>query len=680
MIQNYFDKIIDKFTDFLHKKSDAKYKRINLANESLFAYSDELKSFLSQEYNIKWSDMNMSFEDLLSATFKDGEFSLDNVEGDDFDKYEFMLGYLNEFINDSEIKTLIDENKDGELSEKEVENFFNKIKGADGNADDLSFEDLSLTYASVAKTAEPTSSKNIFSNPGGGGGGGGNTVDNNTDGGDDKGKDTGSTDYSSMSVNDLTQLQSQNQNQLTTYENDLSNAIAGNTDKIKTANTTYEEAKAAYEEAVKNDDALGELKQQSLDNLNSITTTESDITQIQSEQAQNDSQINQKQSDINSYSADLSALNATKSKLSSQSSDDPEKQQKITDNLAKVEAEITRITELKTKAENELTELNNKKTELQQNLDTKNTELSQLQTTKSEIDKAISENENASATTKSALQTMNDAKAALDQAKTDAISAAKANIETTKAEATKINEVLNTKKAEEKQKEYTVNSGEFYSNSEYTFEHVQNPNGYDYVLIKPADLDPTEEVPVMTWLHGWQDGNFDRIQNTSMYDLLKNHPEEMGGTFNGIIVMPLSPDSKWKGEVEDIKNVVREVGKSYAIDKDNIIVAGHSEGSLGVLACAGGNQDHFFSKALCCSASFVNGNIMDSINIPVYCVGGDGDMDKNTASVSGSIKKRGQDSQYMHVSVGHGDVPRYAFKQHYDEIFKLLFPNLYKNA
>lgn len=678
MIQNYFDKIINKFANFLERKSANKSGKFNLATESLFSYSAELKTFLAEEYNMKWSEMNMSFQDLLSATFKDGEFSLDDIEGDDSDKYKFLLGCLNDFINETEIKELIDENKDGKLSEEEVENFFNKIKGADGNADDISLEDLHLTYNSVAKIPEKTSAKNIFSNPGGGGGGG-NTVDNNT-GGDDKGTDTGKTDYSSMSVDDLTQLQSQNQNQLSTYENDLSNAIAGNTDKIKAANTTYEEAKAAYEEAVKNDDALGELKQQSLDNLNSIETTESDITQIQSEQAQNDSQITQKENEINGYTADLSALNSTKSKLSSQSSDDPEKQQQITDNLAKVEAEITRITELKTQAENELRELNNKKTELQQNLDAKNTELSQLQKTKNDIDKAISENENVSATTKSALQTMNDAKAALDQAKTDAISAAKANIETTKAEATKINEVLNTKKAEEKQKEYTVNSGEFYSNSEYTFEHVQNPNGYDYVLIKPADLDPTEEVPVMTWLHGWQDGSFDRIQKTSMYDLLKNHPEEMGGTFNGIIVMPLSPDSKWKGEVEDIKNVVREVGKSYAIDKDNIIVAGHSEGSLGVLACAGGNQDHFFSKALCCSASFVNGNIMDSINIPVYCVGGDGDMDKNTASVSGSIKKRGQDSQYMHVSVGHGDVPRYAFKQHYDKIFGLLFPNLYKKA
>ena len=71
---------------------------------------------------------------------------------------------------------------------------------------------------------------------------------------------------------------------------------------------------------------------------------------------------------------------------------------------------------------------------------------------------------------------------------------------------------------------------------------------------------------------------------------------------------------------------------------------------------------------------------MDNINIPVYCVGGNGDMDKNTASVSGSIKKRGQDSAYMHVGVGHADVPRYAFKQHREEIFKLLFPSLYKQA
>ncbi len=686
MIQSYFDKIVSRFTDFLHKKSDSKYGKLNFANESLFAYSDELKTFLSEEYNVKWSDMNMSFQDLLSLTFKGGEFVADDslklasADSDELDQYEFMIGYLNEFINNPEIKALIDKNNDGLLSEQEVETYFNKIKGADGNADDLSFEDLSLTFSSVTNTPDPVSSNNIFANPNNGSGGKTINTDNGDNSGTDNGPDTGNKDYSSMNVDDLSKLQDQNQKQLTAYENDLSNAIAGKTDKIETANTTYEEARKAYEEAIENDKALGDLKQQSIDNQKSIDQTESAITQLQAEQAQNDSQMNQKQNEINGYAADLSALSATKSKLSSQKSDDPKKQKQISDNLQKVDAEITRITELESKAKKELEQLEKKQGELEQSLNDKTTELSALQEAKGNIDKAISENKEVSDTTKTALKNMNDAKAALDKAKSDAISAAKSNIDTTKTEATKINEVLNAKKAEENQKQYNVNSGEFYSDSDYTFEHVQNPNGFDYVLIKPADLDPTEEVPVMTWLHGWQDGNFDRIQKTSMYDLLKNHPEEMGGTFNGIIVMPLSPDSKWKGEVEDIKNVVREVGKSYAIDKDNIIVAGHSEGSLGVLACAGGNQDHFFSKALCCSASFVNGNIMDSINIPVYCVGGNGDMDKNTASVSGSIKKRGQDSVYMHVGVGHGDVPRYAFKQHYDEIFKLLFPSLYKQA
>ncbi|MBR6163215.1 prolyl oligopeptidase family serine peptidase [bacterium] len=674
------------FAKFLLKQGES--NTLNPLEDSLFLFSSELKDFLKSEYNLNLSEMNLTFDELLSADFSGGEFDFGDqtadLENETFDKYEFLQGCLNEFISNDEIKTMIDSDGDKDLSKQEVMNFFEQIKGADGNDDDISFKDLFLTFSGAVKEekpeeTQPTEQNNVSNNSGSYNNN--NNVNNNSDSGNDSGQENPG-DYSTKSTEELQKLSEQNNSDLSAKSEALKNAISGNTDKIKTAKTNYDSAKSTYLEALNGDESLAELKDKSIQNTNSIEAVEGEMSALQLQQSENDSAISGKENEISGYDADLSELNSSKSALSSKKSDDPEKQKEISDKLAKVEAEIKRITELKTHAEAELKTLNDTKTQLEQDLTSKEGELSELQSAKKDIDNAILSNKNVSEDTKTALRDFNSSKTELDKTKTEAITQAQTDYESSKVEAKKVNEVLNEKQAKEKSKEYSVNTGEFYSDSDYEFEEVHNPNGFDYVLIKPKDLDETQEVPVITWLHGWQDGNFDRIKNTSMYDLLKNHPEEMGGTFNGIIVMPLSPDSKWKAEVNDIKNVVREVGKTYNIDKDNIVVAGHSEGSLGVLACAGDNDDHFFSRALTCSASFVNGSIMDKINIPVYGVGGNGDMDKNTKNVIGSIKKRGQDGQYFHVNTGHAGVPRCAFRDLKDsdgvpKVFKLLFPDYF---
>ena len=147
--------------------------------------------------------------------------------------------------------------------------------------------------------------------------------------------------------------------------------------------------------------------------------------------------------------------------------------------------------------------------------------------------------------------------------------------------------------------------------------------------------------------------------------------------------MPQTPNN-WNDKGQEIRAIVNEFSQTHAIDRDNIVIAGHSLGGSGTLKIASENSDHFFSRALILSASNTIEAVVNKVNIPVYGASGNGegytaDLVKTIAK---NNKNKGNDYEpyYRSVNTVHGSVPAYAFNIDENgngcaDLFELLFPD-----
>ena len=114
------------------------------------------------------------------------------------------------------------------------------------------------------------------------------------------------------------------------------------------------------------------------------------------------------------------------------------------------------------------------------------------------------------------------------------------------------------------------------------FELVKGEGNTDmsYSIIKPKNLDPNEEVPVMVYLHG-SGGNERSLYNQIMdeYNLAEG--------FNGYIICPTA-QGYWDNErsAQNIDQILNTFAQTHKIDANNITVVGHSMGGSGALYMA----------------------------------------------------------------------------------------------
>ena len=130
------------------------------------------------------------------------------------------------------------------------------------------------------------------------------------------------------------------------------------------------------------------------------------------------------------------------------------------------------------------------------------------------------------------------------------------------------------------------------------FELVKGDGDTDmsYSVIKPKNLDPNEEVPVIVYLHG--SGGSER----SLYNQIMNEYGLDEG-FNGYIICPTA-QGNWNNEssAQKIDQILTTFGETHNIDANNIVVVGHSMGGTGALYMADSevfkdNEGYSFSKA-----------------------------------------------------------------------------------
>ena len=150
----------------------------------------------------------------------------------------------------------------------------------------------------------------------------------------------------------------------------------------------------------------------------------------------------------------------------------------------------------------------------------------------------------------------------------------------------------------------------FDPNITYTYEWVLGKKlgySYDFVLITPSNANEYRELPVIVWLHGA--GGAGQNEGKSLINEANGIPKILLqkrsklDNFSAYILCPqlTSPKGQWSASA--MATLLTKFKKEYNVDKDNIIISGHSLGGNSAVILA--NQiPQYFSKAVIFSAGY----------------------------------------------------------------------------
>lgn len=481
---------------------------------SIFTNIDEFSEYIEKELNLDASqagELIQNINQLRKYEVVDGQLinkdTIDETQGEETDEtvpetdesaesteasdQNAVVGLLNELLQDKTFAEFIDRDKDGEVDNNDISEFYDAIKDYDGDDKSISLEDILMALEDIkngkflypdeieeaerqkaleeAQAADRSQNANRSNSSG------------RVSSGNRVGGSTGSSGVSSfnnaqsantvktMSVEELEEQKTVKQDELNTAREDVNKVHNGENEAVKSAKEDCETKKQDYIDAVKEaDEDLGNELETCLEN---ISNKEQEIDDTKISINEKEGEISTQESLIASTESSISALESSLSSLEGQSSEDPEVQAKIDSQIDSVKSQIQ-------EQENELSsqkeDLETKKEELddlKQELEDKEKELEKLNNNdgdprgKAQIEADIAKLENSEELMgiKEAYET---AKENVDTVKTQELEKANAVVETKQKELDDINEKLNEAKAKEIQKENAVNALSLY-NEEY---------------------------------------------------------------------------------------------------------------------------------------------------------------------------------------------------------------------
>ncbi|MBR6163677.1 hypothetical protein IKQ26_07305 [bacterium] len=499
IFSEYFNGLM---TDETFKKSMDYDNDGEFTIDDFTAYLDEADADSSLIFDI--DEMTASFEAKTKPEAKENEVKEDEANEDKIKEA------LNSFYATTEVIKALDEDNDGKLSDSEKTKFEKYVKETyddgltseniskvletikdgtfsyDKKVDEV-IEDAEQAEESEDKTKDNTEDKTKdiekpketkkdtktteqtqnTSNPGNSvsdSGGSHNSYDsgndnNNNNNGNDNGADT--KDIKNMSLEQLETEHGVRENNLSEAQKKLDALYDGSDNEaVKEAQGNYDEAKAAYETALKDDKKVSaELKKTQAQNLSDIETKQSEIVETQksivdteTEEARLTSEISAKDTQLGELSSTLSELEGAKSK---------------TDDTTEIQSKIDALQQKQREVEQEKADLQAKKdelpdvNELKNTLTTQQNELKDLETARTQIEADILKS--CSDDTKKALEDFNKAKTALEEAKTPKesdITAAKSAVATALSDLKEVNSAIADKKAEKDKKDFSPSSVE----------------------------------------------------------------------------------------------------------------------------------------------------------------------------------------------------------------------------
>lgn len=210
-----------------------------------------------------------------------------------------------------------------------------------------------------------------------------------------------------------------------------------------------------------------------------------------------------------------------------------------------------------------------------------------------------------------------------------------------------------------------------YFNSSITFssEYVIPENSMPYGLYTPSSASENNSIPMIVWLHSDAENNcnLDYFFNHGLTKVLNNW--ELEG-FNAYILFPhLTGEynaKRWNNEeaVSNLKALLDDILLEYDIDREKVIVVGHSIGGQGALYMALKLPD-YFSKAVSCSGFDIYTEELN-FTIPVRAYVGTADNQASIAFTKHKLSRIIGDENIFVLDTDHSGVPFKAFTQDSD--------------
>lgn len=217
----------------------------------------------------------------------------------------------------------------------------------------------------------------------------------------------------------------------------------------------------------------------------------------------------------------------------------------------------------------------------------------------------------------------------------------------------------------------TVANAEEYFDSSITFssEYVVPGDAMPYGLYTPSSASKNESMPLIVWLHSDAENNckLDYFFNHGLTKVLNNW--ELDG-FNAYILFPhLTGEyntKRWNNEeaVSNLEALLDYILLEYNIDREKIIVVGHSIGGQGALYMALKLPD-YFSKAISCSGFDIYTEELN-FSIPVRAYVGTADDPASITFTKHKLARIIGDENVFVCDADHSGVPFKAFTQDSD--------------
>ncbi|HIS53675.1 TPA: CHAP domain-containing protein [Candidatus Galligastranaerophilus gallistercoris] len=436
-----------------------------LTSTSIFAHSDEFERYVSEELNLGLSMMTISVEDILDIDFSniDPDETQAEEESEDSNIIKDFLSYL--FSDDEEFISKVDETKDGNIDEDEVNNFLKHVGVGEDNSSHISMGDIldglssfkndvmktlqSNLLNSIAnpslQTAAPVSSGSAASAAAASGVPVEPEVSN---------RSGGRVSDAFMSEEDMQKELEKKETTLQTKQEALNAVYDGTNPTVKSWNNAVDEAYQFL---------LGQLEyrkvnQELIESLNNqvalISAKEAEISEKDSEISTQKTTVSNAKTAYESAVSTRETLESALSSMQGKSSDDPDEQAQIDAQISRLEGEVAAARAAESEAEAQLKEEEEKLDKLEEEKARLEDELDELNAQKSEIEAKIIETE---PNIKEAIQIYNDKKKQADAAKETVLNNAKNAVEVAQQDVVAVKELINDNENRNLSLEYSSN-------------------------------------------------------------------------------------------------------------------------------------------------------------------------------------------------------------------------------
>ena len=142
---------------------------------------------------------------------------------------------------------------------------------------------------------------------------------------------------------------------------------------------------------------------------------------------------------------------------------------------------------------------------------------------------------------------------------------------------------------------------------------------FEYYAFIPENA--TENMPLIIFLHG--DGEVRRFSLLENNDMMVSVREIYGDEYPFIAISPCTREESWIDWPipKTLVKLIEEVAETYAIDKEHIIITGHSRGAVGVWHMINTYGDYFSAAvpiSCFCWNEFQMNTILD-VPIRAFC-------------------------------------------------------------